>query len=137
MAARTLPLDLRVWEMGSPGLVRITLVLFFLACTPVPPKPPEDAGMMCDAVAPTECNDAGLTYAADVKPIIDAHCVPCHYGQIGGPWPLTSYNDVADWQDTVRDDLVRCTMPPADAGTVMSTAEKQKVLDWLRCGYPR
>jgi hypothetical protein len=29
-----------------------------------------------------------------------------------------------------------CSMPPEDAGTVMTNAERVQVLDWLRCGYP-
>ena len=56
--------------------------------------------------------------------------------QLGGPWPMRSYMDVADWHDVVASDIAFCSMPPADAGSTMTTAEKQKILDWLRCGFP-
>ena len=112
-------------------------VLLLAACTPKPDRPDGgvDAGA-CDVVLPTECSDAGLTYD-DVKPIIATHCVNCHYGAVGGPWPLSSYQDVTDWVPEVRDSIADCTMPQADGGTNMTTAEKHQVLDWLRCGYPR
>lgn len=124
--------------------MRLVLFMLFVACTA--PQPPGlidggvmDGGVMrCDVTAPTECTDAGASLRwADVKPIFDAHCLPCHYGQVGGPWPLTTYTDVADWHDTVRDDLAFCTMPPADAGTELPRADREAVLGWLRCGYPR
>ena len=74
---------------------------------------------------------------ADVKPLFDRHCVPCHYGQPGGPWPMQSYSDVADWFDVVRADIAFCVMPPADAGSLMTDEERLLILDWLRCDFPQ
>jgi hypothetical protein len=108
--------------------------LLLLTACPGPVKP--DAGPACDVAPPDLCYQPDLRFA-DVKPIFDRHCVPCHYGQLGGPWPLQSYTDIADWHDIVRDDIAFCSMPPADAGTVMTTEEKMKVLDWLRCDFPQ
>jgi hypothetical protein len=50
-------------------------------------------------------------------------------------WPLTDFRHVADWQDLIHDDLLACTMPPADAGFQMTTAERVAILTWIRCGF--
>lgn len=112
------------------------LCLLFLTACPEPTKP--DAGpdpKVCDVTPPTECLQPNLRFA-DVKPIFDLHCTPCHNGTPGGPWPFNTYSDIVDWSAEVRGDIAFCFMPPADAGTVMTTAEKNKILDWLRCDAP-
>ncbi len=104
--------------------------LVSLGC-PTPVKP--DAGVTCTVVAPETCGNPALRFA-DVKPLFDAHCVSCHQGQLGGPWSLRSHMDIADWAGEVRDDIADCSMPPPDAGTTMTDAERGLMLDWLRCG---
>jgi uncharacterized membrane protein len=107
--------------------------LVLMAC-PDPSKP--DGGeQVCDVMPPDVCKNPALRFA-DVQPLFEKHCVNCHYGQLGGPWPLRSYMDIADWHDVVLSDIAFCSMPPADAGTGMTTAEKQLILDWLRCDFP-
>lgn len=54
-----------------------------------------------------------------------------------GPRPLDTYGHISDWQREVRDELVRCTMPPADAGVVFPAEERDAILTWLRCGLPQ
>jgi len=72
------------------------------------------------------------TYA-DVAPIVEQRCAMCH-GAPMGAWPLSRYQDLADWYDSVRAHLVDCTMPPTDAGVPMTVAEKATLLAWIRCG---
>lgn len=109
--------------------------LLLLTACPEPTKP--DAGpAVCDVELPTECTTPELRYA-DVKPVFDRNCVPCHYGQAGGPWPLKSYSDIADWADVVRSDIAFCLMPTADAGFTMTNEDRRKILDWLRCDFPQ
>jgi hypothetical protein len=55
----------------------------------------------------------------------------------GGPWPLTAYNHVADWQDVIRADMLTCAMPPPDAGVPMGSDERVAILTWIRCGFPQ
>jgi hypothetical protein len=92
----------------------------------------------CTVVAPTECPDAGPRYA-DVAPIIEQRCVvPCHSpDSAGGPWSLHDYRHVADWRDTIRTNLLACTMPPRDAGVSIPADESMLILTWLRCDLPR
>lgn len=90
----------------------------------------------CEATAPTSCPDPSPVYA-DVEPLFQQYCVICHDDVAGGPWPLTAYKDVADWHDTIRADLLFCTMPPADAGVVMTLEDRMAILTWLKCGFPQ
>lgn len=87
----------------------------------------------CNVTAPTECRDADITYE-DVEPIITDRCVVCHDGS-QEQWPLTSYEHVADWYAEVRGMMLNCTMPPQGSGVEMTLAEREKILDWIRCGY--
>lgn len=89
----------------------------------------------CSVSAPTECPDPAPRYA-DVAPVLEAKCVTCHSGAAGGPWPLTDYPHVADWQSEVRSELLDCSMPPADAGASITDDERTLILTWLRCGAP-
>lgn len=98
-----------------------------------------DAGappVSCDVTAPSACPTPAPTYA-DVAQIIKRRCESCHSPRWTGPWPLNSYENVADWQDTVRSNMLDCSMPPADSGITMPVEERLLVLGWLRCGLPQ
>ena len=45
-----------------------------------------------------------VTYAKDVAPIFNKHCVECHHPGEIGPFSLTSYDEAIGWTDTI--DLV-------------------------------
>ena len=92
------------------------------------PPPPE-----CDATAPTSCADPDLRYD-DIAPIVEARCVACHDGA-HDLWPLTSYEHVADWYAEIRSHLLDCTMPPPEATSPMTDAERARILLWIRCGF--
>ena len=87
----------------------------------------------CTVEAPSSCPDPAIA-DADIAEILRRKCVSCHSGAAGGPWPLTRYDDVADWKDTVRDDVLDCSMPPPDSGVTLSNAERRALLTWVRCG---
>ena len=82
-----------------------------------------DAGVACETPAPTACPTPSPTFG-DVEPIIETHCLECHYGEPEGPWPLTSYEHVVDWFDIIRASMLRCTMPPPEASTTMTIEER-------------
>lgn len=96
----------------------------------------EKPAVSCDVEAPRACVEPKPVYD-DVAPIFQERCVLCHNGAAGGPWPLTSYGHVADWQIEIRDQVSKCTMPPADAGIAITTEERAKILMWIRCGMQR
>jgi hypothetical protein len=110
-----------------------------------PPSASADAGardatavapIVCSVRAPTSCPDPAPRYA-DVAAVIALRCESCHSPRWHGPWPLDRYEHVADWQDTVRANMLDCSMPPPDAGIAMADAERMVILNWLRCGLPR
>ena len=89
----------------------------------------------CAPIAPTECPEPAPHYP-DVAPIFERRCASCH-GIAGGPWPLDNYEHVADWASFVRDELLRCSMPPPDSGVTMPAEERDQILAWVRCGSPK
>jgi uncharacterized membrane protein len=50
---------------------------------------------------------------------------------------LSAYQHVADWVAEIRAHMLTCTMPPVDSGVSMTREERQLILSWIRCGYPR
>jgi hypothetical protein len=91
--------------------------------------------IVCSVSAPTACPTPAPHYP-DIAPIVRERCVPCHYGAVLGPWPLTTYKHVADWYDIIPAALLDCSMPPPDAGVPMTNQERLAILTWLRCGFP-
>src|SRR4051794_20346594 len=89
----------------------------------------------CTAVAPTACPEPAPTYA-QVAEIIERRCSGCHSPRWTGPWPLDTYQHVADWQDSIRSMLLDCVMPPADAGGPLPDEESAVMLGFIRCGLP-
>jgi len=95
-----------------------------------PPKP------VCSVMAPTSCPDPAPTYK-QVALIIEERCESCHSPRWTGPWPLDNYQHVADWQDTIRSNMLDCSMPPPETGLTMPNEERMVILNWLRCGLPQ
>ena len=91
------------------------------------------AAAVCTPVPPIACPDPPPHFA-DVDPIIQNRCAACHNDQPDAAWPLQTYEEVAQWADVVKGDLLRCTMPPADGGISMTEDERQAVLAWTSCG---
>lgn len=89
----------------------------------------------CDAVAPTSCVSPPPRWD-DVQPIFATRCAVCH-GNIPGHWPLDTYGHVVDWSVEIRGMVLSCVMPPPDSDVTMTLAERQLILEWLRCNYPR
>lgn len=54
----------------------------------------------------------GITWHADVRPIVEARCTRCHVEGGIGPFPLSSYDDVFPMREAVRTAVVKRTMPP-------------------------
>jgi hypothetical protein len=92
--------------------------------------------LTCGVMAPTACPDPPVRYP-DVEPIFRTRCVICHNNNVDGPWALTDYQDIADWQDIIRGDLIDCSMPPLDGGVTMSRDERMAILTWIRCALPQ
>jgi hypothetical protein len=90
----------------------------------------------CMATMPPSC-PASTPHYADVAPILEKSCVPCHPGPAGAPqWPLTVYGDIAPWAGVIQDEVCGNTMPPADGGIGIDPSDRLTILDWVQCGAP-
>jgi peroxiredoxin len=86
-----------------------------------------------------------VTYAKDVAPIMQKHCISCHRsGQIA-PFALTDYADVAAWSDTMLEVIDAGRMPPWHADPAhgeflnearMTDDEKDLFRRWVKGGVP-
>lgn len=56
--------------------------------------------------------DSAPSYFRDVKPIVDAKCVPCHHEGAIAPYPLTTYEEVYFLREALRLAVTERTMPP-------------------------
>jgi hypothetical protein len=98
----------------------------------------------CLTEAPVACPDPPVRYG-DVQATFQGRCVGvCHNGTTPDPnknnepiWGFTDYEHVVSWQDTIRAEVLRCSMPPADAGVPMTVEERRAILEFLRCGLPK
>lgn len=95
----------------------------------------------CNGEDPTEAP----TYYADTKSIVDARCASCHQPGDVGPFPLTSYQEVKDFEASFRASIENDTMPPWQPSDDCSdyvgnfdltAAEKDTLLAWLDAGAP-
>ena len=86
-----------------------------------------------------------ITYAKEIAPLIQKHCVDCHRSGEIGPFALTTYEDVVNWSSTIREVVQDQRMPPwhadSDAGTFVNDrrlpdVEKKLLFDWIDNGMP-
>jgi peroxiredoxin len=86
-----------------------------------------------------------LTYSKHIAPILNKRCVECHReGQIA-PFPLTSYDEVVGWTDTIREVVEDGRMPPWHASPLVGKfsndkrlvdAERKALFAWIDDGAP-
>jgi hypothetical protein len=92
------------------------------------------AGSPC--VAATECPDASVpSYAADIVPILDQNCIPCHSPGGTAGFDETSYAKVKSQFGDMLSFVNDCQMPPSN-GPQMTVAARVALTEWLRCGAP-
>ena len=84
------------------------------------------------------------TYNGEVRAILQENCVSCHREGGTGPVALTTYREVLEHQDRIRDWVNHDRMPPWPAVGVrpwsndrrLTPDEKLALLDWLSSGAP-
>jgi uncharacterized membrane protein len=72
-----------------------------------------------------------------VQPIVQATCVPCH--SPGGQYPaldFTTYAGLDHDESTAFSQVLTCKMPPSNAPSPLSDADRQVLLAWFVCGAP-
>lgn len=66
----------------------------------------------CGPAADSAAPPGAPTWHADVAPVVSTHCAGCHEAGDIGPFPLTSYAEVAAVGDAVAESVVDRRMPP-------------------------
>ena len=89
----------------------------------------------CPNDLPTACPTPSPSYASDVAPIIQNHCLKCHSGAGPGTVTLTTYTSVFNNRQAVLTQFYSCRMPPQGEPRP-SVQERQLLLGWLTCGAP-
>ncbi|MEY4580816.1 MAG: hypothetical protein RL701_5519, partial [Pseudomonadota bacterium] len=87
-----------------------------------------------------------LTYYRDIKPILDAHCVPCHRDGGIGWTSFTSYPNVHQAREPIALDVARGRMPPWPATQApyafyqnerrLLAEERERIVHWVEQGAP-
>ena len=86
-----------------------------------------------------------ITYSNQIARILQRRCVQCHRTGEIAPFPLTSYDELAGWAETIREVLEDGRMPPWHASSEhgkfandaqMPEAEKRLVYQWVENGIP-
>ena len=90
-------------------------------------------------------NAPEVTFARDVAPILNQHCVECHRPGEIGPFALTDYDEVVGWGEMMLEVIDQGRMPPWHAdrqfgkfvGSRHLPSEARKTLkDWVAQGMP-
>jgi mono/diheme cytochrome c family protein len=87
-----------------------------------------------------------VTWHPEIAKIFQVHCTQCHRPNGSAPFPLTRYDDVEGWGETIRESLLEKRMPPwyakphspsfANTNT-LSQADLKRVLQWIDDGCPQ
>lgn len=86
-----------------------------------------------------------VTYSDQIARLLQDRCVGCHRPGEVAPFPLTTYEEVAGWGETIREVVEQRRMPPWLASPEhghfandarLTDAEKKLIYDWLDAGAP-
>ena len=89
--------------------------------------------------------EPAVTYSRQIARLFQDRCVSCHRDGEIAPFPLTNYEEVQGWGETIREVVEQDRMPPWLANPKygrfandcrLSDADKQLVYDWLDAGAP-
>ena len=118
----------------------------FLTGKKISPSHTPVKGCAISLVSVTPKDGKMISYAKEVAPILQEHCVNCHsHGNIG-PFVLSSYEKVKGWSATIREVLLEQRMPPWHADPhhgafandrSLNPEEIQTLLTWIDQGKPR
>lgn len=111
-----------------------------------PVSVPETAAVGCHIGRVPERKPQGeVTYSNQIARLLQNRCIACHRpGQIA-PFPLTSFDEVVGWAETIREVVQEERMPPWFANPAyghfandarLSDEEKRSLAAWVEGGCP-
>ena len=90
-------------------------------------------------------DDAPVSFAKQVAPILEQKCVHCHSAGNIGSWAMSNHKKVKSMSSMIEEVLLTKRMPPWDADpaigkfandTSLTVAESQTLLRWVHQGAP-
>ena len=90
--------------------------------------------------------DKEISFAQDVAPILEKHCLSCHSPGNIGPFSMSNYQKVKSKADMIQEVVLSRRMPPWSADTefghfvgerTMTLDETRTLLAWIEQGAPR
>jgi hypothetical protein len=111
-----------------------------------PVTTPRTVAHGCAVTYETGPDDAPISYATEVAPLLAKSCVGCHSEGNIGPFAMDRYEKVKGWSAMIQEVVLERRMPPWHAdphhGTfanarALTAAESQALLRWVRQGCPR
>jgi peroxiredoxin len=107
---------------------------------------PEAPGCLISFPQYQQDQKSPVSYAEEVAPILQKHCVSCHHDGGIGPWSMSSYAMVKGWSRMMREVLMTQRMPPGQFdshmskpmqnGVVLTPKELQTLVHWIDNGAP-
>lgn len=91
-------------------------------------------------------DDAPVSYAKHVAPILEKNCVSCHSPGNIGSWAMSSHKKVKSMASMIEEVILSRRMPPWDADpaygkfandTSLKVRDAQTLLRWVKQGAPR
>ncbi len=95
--------------------------------------------------APKIISKGNVTYSNQISRILQQRCVSCHREGEIAPFPMTDYDEVIGWADTIREVVGDGRMPPWFANpehghfkndNQMGGDERRQIVAWLDDGCP-
>ena len=109
------------------------------ASAPIPANERELLGFWIDCGAlPGEVVQPtiGVSFANDIKPIMDSACVVCHNPRGIGPGDYTLYEEVKNAVDNKNLEGRVFVIQDMPQGDTLTSIERQNLKDWLDAGSP-
>ncbi len=91
-------------------------------------------------------SESAVTFARDVAPILNKHCVQCHRPDDIGPFALTEYEEVVGWGEMMLEVIDQGRMPPWHAdpryghfvgARRLPQQAKDTLTAWVKQGMPK
>ena len=87
-------------------------------------------------VSAPACPDAGVpSYEAEIVPILQQNCIPCHGPTGSAGFYMTTYAELQSESGAILSQVAVCQMPPLN-GPTMTEAQRIALTAWLKCGAP-
>ena len=99
-------------KVKSPKTFLADALKQFLAGKKISPTRTPVKGCAVSLATITPKPGKAISYAKEVAPILEEHCVNCHSQGNIGPFAMSSYEKVKGWSSTIRETLLEQRMPP-------------------------